>query len=586
MKFSRRNLQDIREKTDLVEFVSGYTRLEQRGDRWWGLSPFKTEKTPSFTVKPDEGFYYCFATRKGGDIFRFVSEMEGLSFPEAVRFLAERAGIDLVDETPDPERRDKAALYELYQRVAGTFSWFLGESPGAHARQYLVERGLSESAIAAFQLGFAPDSPSWLYTFLRSKSYSSSFLEKSGLFARKNPEYPLFRNRVIFPICDDRKRVLAFGGRALKSDERAKYMNSPDTLIYNKKNSLYGLPQAIESIRKERRVYIAEGYLDVIALHQGGITNAVAPLGTALTEYQVQLLKRWAHDIVLVFDSDAAGLAASFRASLVVEAAHLGCHVLPLESGMDPADVYLQNGAESIRALLEKTRPAFDYLLEESAARTNLDDGRSRELLLRKLFPYIRVVRSEVRREALLEQVSDIARVSVSAVRADLDQWTSGVRDRAVAGKTEKISERKNSRDFALILAVIQKSEFFVQLRNAISPEDLEDSTARMLFLQGEDAFRHGEEFPRGVLDRIQDEAIRNTVLQKLTSGEYAGWKTEDIDRAVLNIRIRKLEEKQRIVEAEIKTLTGDDPRRMRQLLEQKIATDQELTQLKARVDD
>ncbi len=586
MKFSRQTLREIRERIDFVELVSGYTTLERKGDRWWGLSPFKSEKTPSFTVKPEEGFYYCFATQRGGDIFRFVSEMEGLNFPEAVKFLAERAGVTLQQDTADPDEADRNALYGLYERVAGTFNWFLNDSRGNNALSYLRDRGVTDDAIVTFQIGYAPDSTSWLYRFLRSKSYSPEFLAKSGLFSQKKREFPLFRNRIIFPIRDERDRVVAFGGRALNPEDRAKYMNSPDTLIYNKKRTVYGLPQAIETIRAERRVYIVEGYTDVIAMHQGGVRNTVAPLGTALTESQVRLLKRWAHEIVLVFDADSAGVDASFRASLEVEKADLGCFVLPMRPGLDPADLYNREGARGLGVAIQSIQPAFDFLLEKSAERTDTKDSRARELLLRKLFPYIKVVRSEVRREALLEQVGDTVQVPVAAIRSDLRQWAGSKSPVTAAEDAKKPKERKQNRDFALMLACVQRSEFFAYLRNTVSHEDLEDRDARHLYFYGEDAFRHGDSFPRGVLDRIQDEEMRTVVLQRLTSGEYSGWTLADVEAAARQLRMRKLIEKQRNVEMEIRTVQTTDNQRMRRLLEEKMAIDQELSQLKVRADD
>ena len=586
MKFSRQTLREIRERIDFVELVSGYTTLERKGDRWWGLSPFKSEKTPSFTVKPEEGFYYCFATQRGGDIFRFVSEMEGLNFPEAVKFLAERAGVTLQQDTADPDEADRNALYGLYERVAGTFNWFLNNSRGNNALSYLRDRGVTDDAIVTFQIGYAPDSTSWLYRFLRSKSYSPEFLAKSGLFSQKKREFPLFRNRIIFPIRDERDRVVAFGGRALNPEDRAKYMNSPDTLIYNKKRTVYGLPQAIETIRAERRVYIVEGYTDVIAMHQGGVRNTVAPLGTALTESQVRLLKRWAHEIVLVFDADSAGVDASFRASLEVEKADLGCFVLPMRPGLDPADLYNREGARGLGVAIQSIQPAFDFLLEKSAERTDTKDSRARELLLRKLFPYIKVVRSEVRREALLEQVGDTVQVPVAAIRSDLRQWAGSKSPVTAAEDAKKPKERKQNRDFALMLACVQRSEFFAYLRNTVSHEDLEDRDARHLYFYGEDAFRHGDSFPRGVLDRIQDEEMRTVVLQRLTSGEYSGWTLADVEAAARQLRMRKLIEKQRNVEMEIRTVQTTDNQRMRRLLEEKMAIDQELSQLKVRADD
>jgi DNA primase len=586
MKFSRRTLQTIRDRVDLVELVNGYTTLQQRGNRWWGLSPFKTEKTPSFTVKPDEGFYYCFATQKGGDLFRFVSEMEGLSFPEAVEFLAQRAGVELEEQATDPDQQERQALYDLYQRVAGTFSWFLQTQQGAHARNYLERRGITAESAETFQIGYAPASRDWLYGFLRSKSYSPEFLAKSGLFASRNPGYPLFNNRLVFPIHDERNHVVAFGGRALAEGERAKYINSPDTLIYTKKRTLYGLPAALPTIRSERKVFLTEGYLDVLAMHQAGILNVLAPLGTALTPEQVRLIKRWVEEVVLVFDSDSAGQAASFRAAILLEEAGLQCAALPMEAGKDPAEIYQSAGADALYEMVETTRPVFDFLLQSAANEMDLSEPGNRELLLRKLFPYIRIVRSEVRREALLDQVSDILQVSPAAVHSDYLGWDGAGGARNVSGGGEYKPERKQRRDLALMLASIQESELFSYLRTAVSTDDLEDPDARRLFVLAEDAFRHEEALPRGVLDRLQDERFRNDVLEQLTSKEYSGWTTDDVDAAMRNIRVRKLEREQRVIESEMKAVPLNESEATRRLLERKMAIDQELSQVKARSDD
>ncbi|POR05237.1 hypothetical protein AU468_01750 [Alkalispirochaeta sphaeroplastigenens] len=594
MKYSREVLQRIRDRLDMVEVVGAYTALKQKGDRWWGLSPFKTEKTPSFTVKPQEGFYYCFSTQKGGDLFSFVAEMEGLSFPETVAFLAEKAGIPLSEEAaPDPQEKDRVALYELYKRVTRTFSWFLGEPAGAAALRYLRERGIEEESYTTFELGYAPDSGVWLHRFLRSKSYSPTFLEKSGLFSKKHPRYPLFRDRIIFPIADSQGRVVAFGGRSMNPDDRAKYMNSPDTLIYNKKEVLYGLPQARESLRTTRCAYIAEGYTDVIALHQSGVKNVVAPLGTALTEEQVRLLKRWVHEIVLVFDADSAGIEASFRAALIVEKFELGCYVLSMESGKDPAEIYRDQGPDALRQKALERVPAFEYLLAMASRDFDPRNERSRDLLLRKVFPYITMVKSEVRREAMLEQASDVVRVSAGAIRSDLRRWISGNEAspyRRGQGQVEERgtgpTERRQRRDYTLVLACTQRSELFVYLRESIAPDDLSDSDARRLFLLADESLRQEEPLPQGVLDRLQEDPLREEILLRLTSGEYEGWSKKDIDGAVRNIRVRKLEAQQRELESAIRAVTANEPQKMRHLLEQKMVVDQELLQVKARSDD
>ena len=589
MRFDREVLQQIRDRVDMVELVNSYTHLERRGDRWWGLSPFKPEKTPSFTVKPAEGFYYCFATNQGGDLFKFVSEMEGLSFPEAVQFLAERAGVGLEDGGgPTGEDRERIALLELYSRVQKSFHYLLTEEPrGQAALSYIERRGVSREAIDRFNLGFAPDSTGWLYQFLQRHSYSRDFLDRSGLFSRRYPGFPLFRNRLMFPISDERGRVVAFGGRALADQDRAKYINSPETPIYNKKRTLYGLSLSQESLRKTRRAYVAEGYLDVIALHQAGVENAVAPLGTAFTEEQARLLKRWVGEVCLVFDADTAGVNASLKAAMVAERVGLSCLALVVPSGKDPAELYANHGAAAVQEMVEQARPVYEHLLEALVSGVDETNSQERELLLQRIFPYITIINSEVRREAALEQLSATVGASVRAVMSDFERWRRGEQPQRFERRPEGSPTTYSiGRDVALMLATAQDGGLFAYLRSRVGPDDLTDKTARQLYLFLEDAFRHEDELPRGLIDRISDENLRNAVLEKLTSGEYAGWTRDDVERAVDRIRIRALEEQQRHVEVELKRLSNDDGRHLRELLERKMAIDQELGNLKVRADD
>ncbi len=587
MKFNRQMLQKIRERTDIVEVVGRYTRLEQRGDRWWGLSPFKAEKTPSFTVKPEEGFYYCFATQKGGDVFRFIQEIEGLSFPESVEHLADLAGIHLEhSDEEDSAGRERNALLELYSRVISTFQYFLNEDErGKQCRAYVLERGITEESISTFQLGYSISDGKWLYRFLRSKSYSPEFLDTCGLFSRKGDGYALFRNRLMFPILDERGRVVAFGGRALSDDVRAKYINSPEISIYNKKRTLYGLHTAIEAIRENRRVHLAEGYMDVIALHQSSLTNSVAPLGTAFTGDQARLLKRWADEVVVVFDSDSAGVEATFRAALTAEKAGLMCSAVAVPRGKDPAELYSNEGPEAVRDVVGSAVPVFDYLLERSAEKLDRRNPGSTELLLRKLFPYISIVSSEIRREELFKRLGDLLRVTVSAVAADYENWRKGERPHRVA-EPEHQNQTKTSRDVSLMLATAHDGELFAYLRQRVSADVFEDAVARQLYYSMEDAYRHQESLPRGVVDRLVDEEIRNFVLERLTSGEFSGWTKADIDNAIGYLQIRRLQEQQKELDNTLRALDGQDQQRLRQVLEQKMAIDQELAKLKVRADD
>ena len=588
MKFSRDVVQRIRDRIDMVEFVNGYTRLEQRGARWWGLSPFKNEKTPSFTVRPDEGIYYCFATQKGGDIFRFVSEMEGLSFPESVSLLAERAGI-AVESTPEDERaeRERRSMFELYERVTKTFRYLLEEDPrGETARSYAADRNLDTATRKTFELGYSPDDGRWLYRFLRSKSYSAEFLGMSGVFSKRSPEYTLFRNRLMFPIRDERARVIAFGGRTLSSNERVKYINSPETSIYSKKRTLYGLNVAMEEMRRTRNVYIAEGYMDVIALHQGGVPNVVAPLGVAFTAEQAKLVSRWVNSVTFVFDTDAPGVEATFRGASIAERAGLSGNAVALGADKDPSDLFAKGGADAIQNLVAEQRPVFEHLLDTAVAESPPRDERNRELLLRKFFPYISIVSSEVRREGLLSLLSDTVFVSPTAVRRDFERWCTGERSRRVEKHSTAHETIKTSRDLKLMLATAHDGELFAYLRQRVSAEDVDDEVARSLYYRMEDAYRHEDPLPRGLIDRLEEEEARNFVLERITSEEFCGWTREDIDRAIRFMRIRTLEEQQREVERKLRRIDGNDIQEIRRMQEQKMAIDQELAELKVRADD
>lgn len=587
MRYSRELLQQIRERTDILDLIGAYTKLERRGDRWWGLSPFKSEKTPSFTVQPDKGFYYCFATQQGGDIFRFVSEMEGLSFTESVEWLAERSGIEIDRERgDDPHEREVRALSELYDRVATTFAYLLNNTPGgAAAREYLRQRSVSDTAVTEFGIGYAPDDAGWLYRFLRSKSYGEEFLARSGLFSKNYPRVCLFRNRVLFPIRNERGLVRAFGGRSLETTDRAKYINSPDTAIYNKKKALYGLDRAVASIRTSREAVIAEGYFDVIALHESGVTNAVAPLGTAFTEEQARLLKRWADSVVLLFDADSAGIEASFKAAAMLESLGFGVSVATVESGKDASDVYAEAGAEAVQDILTSTRPAFEFLTAAAVAANDLRKAENRELILRKVLPYIKVVDSEVRRETMLQRLSEELDVSIAAVRTDFDRWRGGGEKPNTADTSaHKTLQTQSNREMTLMLASAREDELFAYLRSVMRLEELEDEYARYLYVALEDAFRHGERLPQGLVDRIDDESVRAIVLDRIGSGEFSSWTRQDLERAAVNIRIRNVRREQKSIDVRLRS--EQDHRKTTELLERKMALDRDLADLKVRVND
>jgi len=305
-------VQQIVSATDIVRIVGEYVRLEKRGARWVGLCPFHNEKTPSFGVNEDRAFFYCFGCKKGGDAITFIKEIEKCGYVEALERLAEKAGIAITyegEEDPAEARaaKERDSLLELYERLAGTFHHLLlSDRSGAAALSYARNRHLSDETIAAFRLGYAPADRGWLYRFLKSKAYSDDFLASSGLFSRNYATTSIFSDRLMFPICDIRGRVVAFGGRILSGDG-PKYINSPETAIFKKHETLFGLNMAASSMRSSGEAILCEGYMDTIAFHAAGVSNAVAPLGTAFTESQASILKRYARVIILSFDSDEAG---------------------------------------------------------------------------------------------------------------------------------------------------------------------------------------------------------------------------------------------------------------------------------------
>ena len=279
------------ERTDVTALIGEYTRLERRGDEWWGCCPFHNEKTPSFKVDPSKGLYYCFGCHEGGNTVDFVCNMEKLSYREAIVFLAKLAGVEVVysgayqSQSQENSQRDslRDQFTDMYTRVAGSYHYCLTSTPeGKQALDYILDRGITLETVQKFQLGYSPANRRWLRVFLKGKNYSDEFLDQSGLFSKKYPNISFFSHRLMFPICDRQGRVVAFGGRLL-AGEGPKYINSGELVQYQKGKTLYAFHHARQSIRKEKAVIFCEGYMDVLAYHQCGLTHAVAPLGTALT---------------------------------------------------------------------------------------------------------------------------------------------------------------------------------------------------------------------------------------------------------------------------------------------------------------
>ena len=364
MRYSDDIIEEVRMKNDIVDVISQYVKLTRKGSSYFGLCPFHNEKTPSFSVTPSKQMYYCFGCGAGGNVYNFIMEYENYSFGEALSHLADRAGVELPKIEYSREAREKAeqraTLLEINKLAAQYFYYQLRREGGKTAYGYLTGRGLSEETIRKFGLGYSDKYSDDLYKYLKGKGYSDELLRESGLFNvdERRGMYDKFWNRVIFPIMDVNNRVIGFGGRVM-GDGKPKYLNSPETKIFDKSRNLYGLNVA----RTTRKNYLilCEGYMDVIAMHQAGFTNAVASLGTALTSGHASLVKRYTKEVLLLYDSDGAGIRAALRAIPILREAGVTSRVVSLKPWKDPDEFIKNEGAEAFEERLNHAMDSFMF---------------------------------------------------------------------------------------------------------------------------------------------------------------------------------------------------------------------------------
>lgn len=368
--FSNDFIQRVKDSTSIVDLIGSYVPLKKKGKKYWACCPFHHEKTPSFSVDGEDGYFYCFGCHASGDVISFLEKIDGLSFSEALERLAEAAHIDLPKRTLSPEEAKRARLanqlYDVYDLACTYFHNCLTKTRMGEAglSYFMGTRHLSRETIEAFRLGFAPDAWQRLYLdFTDKKHIEPALLTEAKLVSEKNGRYyDMFRNRCMFPILNIRGRVVAFGGRVM-DDSKPKYLNSPETRIFNKRRLLFALYQAIPEIRKTKQVILVEGYMDAISLHAHGITNAVASLGTAFTIEQARLLKRYADEAVFSYDMDAAGQNATKRALEIAGSAGLALRVAAMPDGKDPDEFVNAHGKEAYLSVIRNAKPALDYLL-------------------------------------------------------------------------------------------------------------------------------------------------------------------------------------------------------------------------------
>lgn len=578
-----------------IDAVAGdYLRLQRRGRRFVGLCPFHTEKTPSFTVTPERNLFYCFGCQKGGSMLDLVMELEKLTFPEAFRLLAERAGMQ-VEEIAGSEGSERQSYLELYRRLADSFRHILVHTAAAApAREHLANRGFSAESLDRYRVGYAPRDRGWLLRFLRSHHYGDEFLARSGLFtSTAGGMLTLFRDRIVFPISTPRGEVVAFGGRAM--GDGPKYLNTPETAYYHKGELLYGLAEARERIKQAGAVHVAEGYLDVIALDAAG-QAAVAPLGTALSGDHARLLARYTTDVRLVMDSDAAGANATRRAISTLEDTELSTSVVPLQAGLDPADYIQQNAGDRLQTALASPILAFRYLLKLATSALDLRQADAKEQVFRELLPYLTHVRSELKRDALLHDVADLLEVGHDSIVRDYRRHASAGTGRPdfQAARTAAPSGGRGavrrSLEMTYMLAAAANRDRFDRVQRRLRSDDLQDPRALELFVALAECARQGDESPDGLLGRLQTEELRALVIRNLSQREFTVNPDEVLDDGARKLKARALERQRRDIEARMRRAErgGDEEpgASVRELLEEKIYLDSELEKLKkVRVD-
>lgn len=551
---SRDTIERIRQSADIVSIINNYTNLTQKGAQYWGCCPFHNEKTPSFTVDPIKKFYHCFGCGVGGDVVKFVMEMEKLSYPDALSELAKKYNIEIAYEggsyVPQKQDQDLTTIREVYGRITSTFHYFLTQTEqGKAALEYIKGRGLTDETIAKFKLGYAPADRYWLKKFLKEKNYSDAFLEKTGLFSKKYPDLCIFAGRLIFPIFDRKGEAVAFGGRIL-GDGEPKYLNSPELAHYHKRETLYAFNFAKNFIHQQKAAILCEGYMDVIAYHQCGVNIAVAPLGTSLTEQQLKILQGFCDTILLSFDSDGAGQKATKRAILMCRQFGLTTKIIRLDGGKDPAEIMIKFGAETLTKQVQNAILDSDYLLSKIKAQYPSESPEDKTKAALAFFPYVDSLQSDIQRESSLDQLAGAFNLKPEAVRKDFNnrsQARSRLESRSKEPEGAINQAVKLNAEVRAVLAVLSNPEEYVKMRAELTSDDFEDPLAKDLFIKMEERYKQGNLSFMSVIEQCRED-VQRLVTAVTASGEFSKKESQSesdfnemIDRVVLDsIRLIK----------------------------------------------
>ena len=528
MAFPASFIDELVARNPIEDVVGQHVALKRAGANMFGLCPFHGEKTASFSVAPDKGIYYCFGCHKGGGVINFQMEIEGLSYPDAVRALAQRVGMQVPeDEQYQSRYKQQERLWALHKEAARFFHSQLYSLAGKAALEYALGRGMSKSILTTFGVGYAPDSWDSLVKAMRAKGYTEQELKDSGLVtvSQKNGNlFDRFRDRLMFPIIDVRGNVIGFGGRIIKKDDNAaKYLNSPETLIFNKRKNLFGLNLAKKS--KQGFLILVEGNVDVVALHQFGFDNAIASLGTSLTEEQAALMTRYADQVVLIYDSDKAGQNATQRAIPILEKAGLQVKVLQMRDAKDPDEFLHKFGADKFKMLLEESSNRVEYQLNAIRRKYDLREDDQRVKYIHESADLICTLGSAVQREVYGGRVAEIGKISSDAMKIEVDK--------AYKRRLYRDKKKQEQIDLAPAKSLQPKSREirYDNLKSALAEEEVIAMVLREPAMLDQTQGLSAQEFSSALLGKVYDQlqqrhrqglGISTAVLTDLTPDEMS----------------------------------------------------------------
>ncbi|MDG5813929.1 DNA primase [Chitinispirillales bacterium ANBcel5] len=565
--------EDIRSRADIASIVGRYVTLKQSGQTLKGLCPFHKEKTPSFHVNPVQGFFHCFGCGKGGDVFTFVQEMEGIGFVEALKMLAEETGVILETTskeqfTPESQSVSAVSKTELLDMhaLAGTFFYTQIRS-NPKAIEYFKSRGLKAETVKEFGLGYAPPGWSALSDYLKSKGFSETAIVQSGLALQKEEGriYDRFRDRIIFPLYDLSGRVIAFAGRGMEKDAQPKYLNSPETLLYKKNRLLYGLFKARQSIREQGYVLIVEGYMDYLSLYQAGVKNVAATSGTAFTAEHAHLIRRFSRRVILVFDGDDAGLNAAQKAITVLAPASLDVSILTLPKDHDPDSYVGEFGVEGFNALIKSATRGSLFLIKRAMEGQDHTSAHGKRQIIETLTPYMNAITDALVREEFQKELSEMLRVDIRHIKA---AGTTNEPQSQQFGNslTSRVDERYfHTLEGSFLRILLTSPKLIEQARMYVSPETLTDEVSGNIYSVILDTYTQ-----TGGVDSLSNRIDSNSSLKGLISmmmvkPALLDHIQDDLVQKIIHLRAKFLRHKIR----DIRRLLKTDPENRAHYLEQ-----------------